>query len=97
MFLNIWKRISVVQNLVIATLVILLLAACGTSTSDNLIPEKLEEEAELATQANQVRFTKPKLVINNFGFVTGGWRISQHPRFMADVNGDNKADIVGFW
>jgi len=26
----------------------------------------------------------------------GGWSVDKHPRFMADVNGDKKADIVGF-
>jgi len=26
----------------------------------------------------------------------GGWKISRHPRFMADINGDGKADLVGF-
>jgi hypothetical protein len=27
---------------------------------------------------------------------TKGWRIEEHSRIMADVNGDGKADIVGF-
>ena len=32
------------------------------------------------------------------GFTTnaGGWRVDRHPRFLADVTGDGKADIVGF-
>ncbi len=38
----------------------------------------------------------PTLVINNFGYNAGSWRISQHPRFAADTNGDGRADIVGF-
>jgi hypothetical protein len=25
-----------------------------------------------------------------------GWRVDQHPRMLADVNGDGKADAVGF-
>ncbi|MBE9069178.1 VCBS repeat-containing protein [Leptolyngbya cf. ectocarpi LEGE 11479] len=33
---------------------------------------------------------------NNFGYEAGGWRISQHVRTLADVNGDGKDDIVGF-
>ena len=28
--------------------------------------------------------------------VNGGWDVSKHPRVVADVNGDDKADIVGF-
>lgn len=31
-----------------------------------------------------------------FGFGTGGWNRSRNPRMMADVNGDGRADIVGF-
>lgn len=38
----------------------------------------------------------PQLVINNFGYDAGGWRVDQHPRFMADTTGDGRADIVGF-
>ena len=38
----------------------------------------------------------PTLVINNFGYNAGGWRVSQHPRFAADTTGDGRADIVGF-
>ncbi|MEJ2417306.1 MAG: matrixin family metalloprotease [Exilibacterium sp.] len=41
-------------------------------------------------------FTAPKLEINNYGYNAGGWRVANHPRIMADVNGDDKADIVGF-
>lgn len=31
-----------------------------------------------------------------FGYNAGGWRVDQHPRMMADVNGDGRADVVGF-
>ena len=40
-------------------------------------------------------FQAPKLVLTNFG-VKQGWRVEQHPRFVVDVTGDGKADIVGF-
>jgi Phosphoesterase family/FG-GAP-like repeat len=33
--------------------------------------------------------------IDNFG-LDQGWRVDQHPRFLADVTGDGRADIVGF-
>ena len=32
----------------------------------------------------------------NFGYNAGGWRVDQHPRFLADTRGDGRADIVGF-
>ena len=38
----------------------------------------------------------PVPVINDFGFEAGGWRVDQHPRFVADITGDGRADIVGF-
>lgn len=40
-------------------------------------------------------FAWDKFVLEQFG-VNQGWRIDQHPRFVADVTGDGKADIVGF-
>jgi hypothetical protein len=41
-------------------------------------------------------FTAPQLVVSDFGYVAGGWRVDKHPRFLADLTGDGKADIVGF-
>ena len=32
----------------------------------------------------------------NFNYSIEGWRIEKHPRMVADVNGDGKADLVGF-
>jgi hypothetical protein len=51
----------------------------------------------LAT-SNGERFTYHGLVLAKFGydFGAGGWRVDQHPRLLADVNGDGKMDIVGF-
>ncbi|HJW00383.1 MAG TPA: hypothetical protein VJ617_14935 [Arthrobacter sp.] len=37
-----------------------------------------------------------RLVVNNFGYDAGGWRVEKHPRFLADTTGDGRADIVGF-
>ncbi|WP_440056293.1 FG-GAP-like repeat-containing protein (plasmid) [Pseudoalteromonas sp. T1lg65] len=34
--------------------------------------------------------------INHFGTNSGGWQVSKHPRVMADINGDGRADIIGF-
>ena len=47
----------------------------------------------LSTGSN---FTAPGLWVNNYGYNTGKWRVEKHPRFLADVNGDGKQDIVGF-
>ena len=35
-------------------------------------------------------------VIDNFAYDAGGWRVEKHPRFLADLTGDGRADIVGF-
>jgi hypothetical protein len=40
-------------------------------------------------------FTDPRPVIKDFCYDSGGWRVDRHPRFLADVTGDGKADIVG--
>lgn len=40
-------------------------------------------------------FQQPKLAIADLGYESG-WRIDKHPRLIADVTGDGKADIVGF-
>ncbi|WP_208870674.1 FG-GAP-like repeat-containing protein [Streptomyces aquilus] len=42
------------------------------------------------------RFETPRRVIDNFGYEAGGWRVEKHPRFLADVTGEGRADIVGF-
>jgi hypothetical protein len=36
------------------------------------------------------------LVLEDFGYVAGGWRVESHPRFPADLTGDGRVDIVGF-
>jgi hypothetical protein len=35
-------------------------------------------------------------VVDNFAYDAGGWRVERHPRFLADITGDGRADIVGF-
>lgn len=39
-------------------------------------------------------FATPQLQANDFGYAQG-WR-NEHPRVLGDINGDKKADIVGF-
>ncbi|MEL6133348.1 MAG: FG-GAP-like repeat-containing protein, partial [Bacteroidota bacterium] len=41
-------------------------------------------------------FASPTFELATFGQNAGGWTVAQHPRMLADVNGDGKADIVGF-
>jgi hypothetical protein len=41
-------------------------------------------------------FDPPELVIGDLGYLAGGWRVERHPRFLADVTGDGRRDIVGF-
>jgi hypothetical protein len=46
--------------------------------------------------ATQVKFTQPQLVLESFCIHQGWESQEKFPRFMADINGDGKADIVGF-
>jgi hypothetical protein len=42
-------------------------------------------------------FTAPQQpVVANFGYDAGGWRVERHPRFVRDLTGDGRADIIGF-
>jgi hypothetical protein len=41
-------------------------------------------------------FQTPRVVLAGFGQEAGGWRIERHPRFLADLRGNGRADIVGF-
>jgi VCBS repeat protein len=40
-------------------------------------------------------FQPPNMVLSAFSFHTG-WLVERHPRFLADVTGDGRADIIGF-
>ncbi|WP_198153651.1 tyrosinase family protein [Catenuloplanes japonicus] len=41
-------------------------------------------------------FGPARRVIDNFAIGAGGWQLDRHPRLLADVTGDGRADIVGF-
>ena len=41
-------------------------------------------------------FQQPRFVLDDLGYVAGGWRVDKHPRFLADIRGIGRADIVGF-
>ncbi|MEU5959493.1 FG-GAP-like repeat-containing protein [Streptomyces sp. NPDC047525] len=40
-------------------------------------------------------FQEAKFVLAELGYETG-WRVEKHPRFLADITGDGRADLVGF-
>ncbi|MDC8448125.1 MAG: VCBS repeat-containing protein [Nitrospira sp.] len=40
-------------------------------------------------------FEKPEPVLDDLVY-SKGWRVDQHPRFVVDLTGDGKADIIGF-
>ena len=40
-------------------------------------------------------FLPAEFVLENFGF-NQAWRVENHPRFVVDLNGNGKADIIGF-
>ncbi|MFJ3433027.1 RICIN domain-containing protein [Streptomyces cyaneofuscatus] len=43
-------------------------------------------------------FEQARLVCRGFGYneEAGGWRVDRHSRFLADITGDGRVDIVGF-
>jgi beta-glucanase (GH16 family) len=41
-------------------------------------------------------FLQPELWVEDFGYHKGNWDVNLHPRYLADMNGDGRADIVGF-
>lgn len=49
----------------------------------------------VALNAGGGNFQAARFVSTDLGFNTG-WRVDRHPRFVADLNGDGKADIIGF-
>ena len=41
-------------------------------------------------------FQAKRKVIDDFGYVAGGWRVEKHLRFPVDLTGNGCADIIGF-
>ena len=54
------------------------------------------DEAVWVSTSTGGSFTAPALWVEAFAINNGGWQVDKHPRFLADVNADGKADIVGF-
>ena len=58
--------------------------------------QKFIRDATSIADHTPLNFQEPKFVIANFGYNAGGWRVENHPRFLADLTDDGCADIVGF-
>ena len=57
-----------------------------------------EEGVYVALNKGNGTFDSPKFVLKAFGYgpAVGAWRIDRHYRYLADMNGDGRLDIVGF-
>lgn len=54
------------------------------------------EDAVYVSLSTGTSFAPLEIWTNNFTYIVGEWRVEKHPRIVADVNGDSKADIIGF-
>ncbi len=57
-----------------------------------------DEGVWVAHSCGDGRFEQAQLVCRGFGHNddAGAWRVGHHPRFVADITGDGRVDIVGF-
>jgi hypothetical protein len=57
-----------------------------------------DEGVRVAHHRGDGQFDQAQLVCRGFGHNddAGAWRIDRHPRFLTDITGDGRADIVGF-
>ncbi|MFG2811309.1 FG-GAP-like repeat-containing protein [Streptomyces massasporeus] len=57
-----------------------------------------DEGVWVAHNRGDGRFEQAQLVCRGFGYddAAGAWRVGHHPRFLADITGDGRVDIVGF-
>lgn len=53
------------------------------------------EDGVYVSLSNGTSFVGISMWINNFGYQQA-WRVGVHPRYVVDVNGDGKDDVVGF-
>jgi hypothetical protein len=49
----------------------------------------------IPTEYLKGRYQDVKVVVHDFGY-DQGWCVEKHPRFVADLTGDGKSDIIGF-
>jgi hypothetical protein len=57
-----------------------------------------DEGVWVAHNRGDGQFEQAQLVCRGFGYNedAGAWRVAHHPRFLADITGDGRVDIVGF-
>ncbi|KAF9036335.1 hypothetical protein BJ165DRAFT_1508012 [Panaeolus papilionaceus] len=55
-----------------------------------------ETNVFVALNAGNGRFLAPKAVANDLCYTAGGWRVDQHPRFVADLTGSKRCNLIGF-
>ncbi|MES9499887.1 FG-GAP-like repeat-containing protein [Streptomyces koyangensis] len=57
-----------------------------------------DEGVWVAHGRGEGRFEQAQFVCRGFGHAddAGAWRVGRHPRFLADVTGDGRLDLVGF-
>ncbi|KAJ2914372.1 hypothetical protein MD484_g6043, partial [Candolleomyces efflorescens] len=55
-----------------------------------------EDAVYVALGKGDGTFEKPKSVLKDLTYSSGGWRVDKHPRTLADLTGKGRADIVGF-
>jgi hypothetical protein len=53
-------------------------------------------EVLVAFGRNDGSFSPSRRVLADFTEQAGGWSVDRHPRTVGDVNGDGRADIIGF-
>jgi lysophospholipase L1-like esterase/uncharacterized protein YigE (DUF2233 family) len=53
------------------------------------------DEGTYVSLSTGAGFGSPRKFIDGFGY-NAGWRVESHPRFLADVDGDGRKDVVGF-
>jgi hypothetical protein len=54
-----------------------------------------EHHVFIARNNGNGTFAPAQAVIDNFCVGAGGWNVGVHPRFVADLTGDGRADIIG--
>ncbi|WPO70048.1 FG-GAP-like repeat-containing protein [Streptomyces sp. KN37] len=57
-----------------------------------------DEGVWVSRNRGDCRFEQAQLVCRGFGYHedAGAWRVGHHPRFLTDITGDGRVDIVGF-
>ena len=70
----------------------------GDAAPGNSLPDIVgfgENNVFVARNNGNGTFAAAQAVISNFCYSAGGWRINEHPRFIADLTGDGKVDVIG--